>query len=36
MSDFDQAYAQHPTLKKEAKIVCKPPVVLCWFIRPSS
>lgn len=25
MSDFDQAYAQHPTLKKEAKIVCKPP-----------
>ena len=25
MSDFDEAYAQHPTLKKEAEINCKPP-----------
>jgi len=25
MSDFDEAYAQHPTLNKESKINCKSP-----------
>ena len=36
MSDFDEAYAQHPTLKKEAEINCKPPACFVGSYAPVS
>ena len=35
MSNFDEAYAQHPRLKKEAEISCKPQHAL-WVRMPQS
>jgi len=34
MSDFDEAYAQHPKLEKEAKITCKPPTCFIGSYAP--
>jgi|TARA_B110000483_G_scaffold163782_1_gene193996 hypothetical protein len=34
MSDFDEAYAQHPTLNKESKINCKPPACFVGSYAP--
>ena len=36
MSNFDEAYAQHPTLKKEAEINCKPPACFVGSYAPVS